>query len=130
MRNRYRHPISRLPLLDGAPAATVDRLGSLMTPVRTSPGTVLVRQGVANRQFLLVEEGTLRVERDGTQIALLGKGEFAGEMSLLGDGIATATVTAETDTVLYVSSTTEFHALLDTVLGTTITGTAAERAAV
>lgn len=130
MRNRYRHPISRLPLLDGAPAATVDRLGSLMTPVHASAGTVLVRQGAANRQFLLVEEGTLRVERDGKQIALLGPGEFAGEMSLLGDGIATATVTAQTDVALYASSTSEFHALLDTVLGRAITGTAAERAAV
>jgi CRP/FNR family cyclic AMP-dependent transcriptional regulator len=130
MRTRYRHPISRLPLLDGAPAATVDRLGSLMTSVQAAAGTVLVRQGAANRQFLLVEEGTLRVDRDGERVALLGPGEFAGEISLLGDGIATATVTAETDVVFFVSSTAEFHALLDTVLGKTITGTAAARTAV
>ncbi|MCW2713922.1 MAG: transporter ATP-binding protein [Frankiales bacterium] len=128
MWNRYRHPLGRLPLLDGASDAVVQQLASLMTSVRVPAGEVLVRQGAHNRQFLLVEEGEILVERDGVQVARLGRGDFVGEISLLGDGIATATVTAATDVVLYASSTAEFAGLLHSTVGDTITHTAAERA--
>lgn len=130
MFNRYQHPLGRLPLLDGASDAVVQRLASLMTSTQVRAGEVLVRQGAHNRQFLLIEEGNVVVERDGVHVARLGRGEFAGEISLLGDGIATATVTAETDVVLYVSSEREFYEVLHSAVGDTITHTAAERAAV
>lgn len=130
MWNRYRHPLGRLPLLDGASDAVVQRLASLMTAIDLPAGEVLVREGAANRQFILVEKGTLRVERAGSQVALVGPGEFVGEMSLLGDGTATATVTTETPVSLYVSTAAEFGGLLESTVGGAITATAAERAAV
>ena len=130
MWNRYHHPLGRLPLLDGASDAMIQRLASLMTSTQVRAGEVLVRQGAHNHQFLLIEDGNVTVERDGVQIARLGRGEFVGEISLLGDGIATATVTAKTDLVLYVSSEREFHGLLHSAVGDAITHTAAERAAV
>lgn len=130
MWNRYHHPLGRLPLLDGASDAVVQRLASLMTSTQVRAGEVLVRQGAHNRQFLLIEDGNIDVERDGVHVARLGRGEFVGEISLLGDGIATATVTAKTDLVLYVSSEREFYELLHSAVGDTITHTAAERAAV
>ena len=37
---------------------------------------VLVREGARNRQFVLLQEGTLSVTRDGRQIATLGAGDF------------------------------------------------------
>ena len=130
MWHRYRHPLGRLPLLDGASDAVVRDLASLMTSTQVRAGEVLVRQGAHNRQFLLIEEGNITVERDGVHVARLGRGEFVGEISLLGDGIATATVTAKTDLVLYVSSEREFYELLHSAVGDTITHTAKERAAV
>ena len=128
MTNRSRHPLGRLPLLDGASDAVVERLASLMTPVRLPAGRVLVHQGAPNRQFVLIEEGTVRVERAGQQVAVLGPGEFVGELSLLGDGTATATVTTTSEVAVYVSNAAEFASLLDSAaLGTTIADTAAER---
>ncbi len=129
MWNLTRHPLGTLPLLDGASDAVVERLAQLMTPVSVPAGRVLVREGALNRQFVLIEKGTVRVTRDGEQVADLGAGEFVGELSLLGDGTATATVTTLTDVDAYVSTSAEFDGLLRSTLGETIQERAAERTA-
>ena len=129
MWKRNRHPLGRLPLLDGASNAVVERLASYMTPVRLPAGVVLVAEGERNVQFVLVESGTVSVTRDGRQVAQLGAGDFVGELSLLGDGVANATVTTTTQVDAYVSSSREFDALLRSTLGDTIQATAAQRVA-
>ena len=127
MWHRTRHPLRSLPLLDGASDAVVDRLAALMTSVRIPAGDVLVVEGARNRQFFLIESGTVTVTRGGQQVAELGAGDFVGEVSLLGDGRANATVTATTDVQGWVSSSVEFDGLLHSVLGSTIQGAAATR---
>lgn len=129
MWTRHSHPLGKLPLLAGAPRSAVTRLGSLMTLVTFPAGHVLVEQGARNAQFVLVEQGTLSVTRDGVTVAQLGAGEFVGELSLLGDGRANATVTTLTDVQAYVSSSVEFDALLRSTLGETIQAEAARRSA-
>ena len=127
MWHRSRHPLGTLPLLDGASDAVVQRLASLMTGVRIPAGEVLVTEGGRNRQFFLIEQGTVRVTRAGEPVAELGAGDFVGEVSLLGDGRANATVTALTDVKGYVSSSAEFAGLLHSTLGGTIQDAAASR---
>ena len=127
MRNRTRSALRRLPLLADLPPAAVQRVEGLMTSVRVPAGEVLVRQGARNRQFVLVEQGTVQVTRDGQEVAQLGPGEFAGELSLLGDGTATATVTTLTDVVARISSRAEFDALLHSALGGRIQAAATDR---
>lgn len=127
MFHRSRHPLGTLPLLDGASDAVVERLASLMTSVRIPAGEVLVTEGSRNRQFFVLEHGTVRVTRGGQQVAELGAGDFVGEVSLLGDGRANATVTAVTDVKGYVSTSAEFDGLLHSVLGSAIQDAAASR---
>jgi CRP-like cAMP-binding protein len=127
MWHRYRHPLRSLPLLDGASDAVVDQLASLMTGVRIPAGDVLVHEGAHNAQFFVLEEGTVRVTRGGQEVAELGAGDFVGEVSLLGDGHANATVTAVTDVKGYVSSSAEFAGLLHSVVGEKIASAAAAR---
>ena len=129
MKHRTRSPLASLPLLADAPTAVLDRLETLMTPVRVRAGQVLVRQGARNRQFVLVQEGTLAVAKDGRQVADLGAGDFVGELSLLGDGTATATVTTVTDAVVWVSTSAEFDGVLHSALGTAIEAAARDRRA-
>ena len=129
MKHRTRSPLASLPLLADAPDAVLARLETLMTPVRVPAGRELVRQGTRNRQFVLVQEGTLQVTRDGRQVAELGAGDFVGELSLLGDGTATATVTTVTDTVVWVSTSAEFSGVLRSALGTAIEAAAQDRRA-
>ena len=126
MKRSPRSPLAQVPLLAAAPDAVLARLERLMTPVRVHAGEVLVREGARNRQFVLVQEGTLRVTRAGSPVAELGAGDFVGELSLLGDGTATATVTTVTDAVVWVSTSTEFDGLLRSTLGAAI-GTAAQQ---
>ena len=129
MSSSARHPLGTLPLLQDVPTAVVDRLAALMTAVRVPAGEVVISEGALNRQFVLVEHGTLHVTRDGEQIAEIGPGEFVGELSLLGDRRATATVTAVADVRAYVSSSAEFGGLLHSVLGSHIAAAAAARRA-
>lgn len=129
MFTRHRHPIGKLPLLTGVSSSVITQLGSLMTPVTFPAGQVLVRQGARSAQFVLIEQGSVRVTRDGATIAELGVGEFVGELSLLGDGRANATVTTLSEVEAYVSSSIEFEALLRTTLGETIQAEAVRRSA-
>lgn len=129
MWTRHRHPLGKLPMLAGVPSSTVMRLGSLMTSVTFPAGHVLVNEGVRNAQFILIHKGSVRVTRGDEVVAELGVGDFLGELSLLGDGRANATVTTLTAVDAYVSSSVEFDALLRSVLGDSIKLEAARRSA-
>jgi CRP-like cAMP-binding protein len=128
-RHTARSPLASLPLLADAPDAVLARLETLMTPVRVRAGEVLVREGARNRQFVLLQEGTLRVTKGGRQVAELGAGDFVGELSLLGDGTAAATVRTATDAVVWVSTSAEFDGVLHSTLGAAIEAAAQDRRA-
>jgi CRP-like cAMP-binding protein len=127
MKRHTRSPLASLAPLADAPDTVLDRLETLMTPVAVPAGRVLVREGARNRQFVLVQEGTLEVVKDGARVAELGAGDFVGELSLLGDGTATATVTTVTDAVVWVSTSAEFDGVLHSALGTAIEAAAQQR---
>jgi CRP-like cAMP-binding protein len=84
----------------------------LCTPVKLPAGKELIREGSAGHEFFVVVEGRATVEVDGETVAVLGPGEFFGEVALLDGGARTASVTAETDLVVEVISHQEFFSLL------------------
>jgi CRP-like cAMP-binding protein len=55
-------------------------------------GTIVIEQGNNNHWFFLVRRGELAVIKNKEELRRLELGDSFGEMSLLGDGIATATV--------------------------------------
>ncbi len=56
------------------------------------PGSVLARQGEAPAFLTFIADGEATVEVDGKPAALLDSGNYIGEMALVGDGCASATV--------------------------------------
>jgi CRP-like cAMP-binding protein len=69
------------------------------------PGEVVVKQGDTGRTLYLIREGTCAVDHttaDGStrEVAKLSTGDHFGEIALLRDGVRTATVRAETESVL------------------------------
>lgn len=58
------------------------------------PGETFVEQGGLPRDLVVIERGTVEVLRDGETLATLGPGEVVGEMGLLGQRRAVATVRA------------------------------------
>lgn len=61
-------------------------------------GEIVFRAGALNPFFHLVQEGELEVVKDGKIAATLGTGDFFGEISVLQDNTATATIIAKIPT--------------------------------
>lgn len=57
-----------------------------------SEGGTIIQQGNNNHWFFIVYRGQVAVFKDKEEVRRLGPGDSFGEMSLVGDGIATATV--------------------------------------
>lgn len=76
---------------------TDEQLGRIAAAAAESEhaqGEDLTEQGVIGHRFHLILDGTAEVERDGEHVADLARGDFVGELGLLGGGPSTATVRA------------------------------------
>jgi CRP/FNR family cyclic AMP-dependent transcriptional regulator len=60
-------------------------------------GTVLLEAGGSSDKLWAIEEGEVKVERDGEQVATLGAGEIVGETGVMERALRNATVTATTE---------------------------------
>jgi cAMP-dependent protein kinase regulator len=94
-----------MPLFSGVPREELVSLLTSVTPLRFSSGQTVVREGEAGDSLFLVLQGSLRVSTRGEggqdiALAVLGAGDFLGEVSLLTNRPRTATVTALTDAEL------------------------------
>jgi CRP-like cAMP-binding protein len=89
---------------------------------RVPKGSLIFRQGDAGDQMFLIGDGRVRLflEAEGYQkeFAVLGPGEFFGELSLLGDAPRTATAEAVEDTTLLPISRDVFAMLVQDDLDT------------
>ena len=79
-------------------------------PVKTyAPGEVVLERNVPLRAIFVVDEGSVRVERDDgghvITLAVLGPGQFFGEMSVVDGAPTSATVVANTATRLRMINT-------------------------
>jgi len=79
-------------------------------PVKTyAPGEVVLERNVPLRAIFVVDEGSVRVERDDgghvITLAVLGPGQFFGEMSFVNGAPTSATVVANTATRLRMINT-------------------------
>lgn len=70
----------------------LDRIAAAASETEHPEGEALTEQGVIGHRFHLILEGAAEVERDGEHLADLGRGDFVGELGLLGGGPSTATV--------------------------------------
>lgn len=77
-------------------------------------GKVLIEQGQPGRQFFIIVEGSVGVEKDGEKLAVQRGGtEFYGEIALVSGWPATATVTTEVPIKALVITPQHFKALLE-----------------
>ncbi len=77
-------------------------------------GRVLLREGDADRQFMVIVEGEVGVSRQsGSLVAVLSPGDFLGEMAMLTGERRSATATALTAVQLLVCNGGEFAALVE-----------------
>jgi D-lactate dehydrogenase len=85
--------------------------------IELGPGEVLCQEGEMGGSMFIVESGSIRVLKRGNagtpvEIAVLGRGEVAGIMSLFGDDSRSATMRAVESTILWEMRSSEFQELL------------------
>ena len=109
--------LKKVPLFSALNRRHLDVIARHADEVKRNAGTVLARQGARGLEFLLIVEGSARVEKDGKVIAHLGPGDFFGEMSLIDGKPRSATVVADAPVLLLVVDVRSFGRLLETVPG-------------
>ena len=94
------------PFFGGLPDASLDLLISMLAERRFDAGATVVTEGEPGRSMYIVQSGELVVSKLGAsgrviRMTGLGRGDFFGEMTLIEMQNRSATVVAESPTVLY-----------------------------
>ncbi|EHR06239.1 Crp/Fnr family transcriptional regulator [Bradyrhizobium sp. WSM471] len=94
------------PFFGGIPDQSLDLLMSMLVECRFDAGATVVTEGEPGRSLFIVKSGRLAVSKRANagsviQISVLQPGDFFGEMTLIEMQNRSATVIAESPTVLY-----------------------------
>ena len=84
------------PLFSDLPTAAFSELLRELTVVQRPAGEIIVVEGTPGDAFYLIAQGTVRVKKQGKELALLGAGSFFGEFAVLADQQRHATVESVT----------------------------------
>ena len=75
--------LRRVRLFDGLSDVEVAAIAALCRTASYADGERLFRQGDEEQNLVIVVEGTVEVEQNGTRVAQLGAGDTVGEMALI-----------------------------------------------
>lgn len=106
-----------VPLFSRLAARDLEEIGRLADEVDVAAGRELMREGERGLEFYVIVDGSVRVERGGRLLRMLGSGDFLGEIALLDGGPRSATATTETASRLLVLGRQEFQTLIADVPG-------------
>jgi hypothetical protein len=90
-----------LTLFAALPMQTIEGLARRLTPTFVARGVNVITAGDPGDSYYCVADGELSVTRDGLLVNHLIRGDGFGELALLRDVPRQATVTADSDAVLY-----------------------------
>jgi CRP/FNR family cyclic AMP-dependent transcriptional regulator len=117
--NAYVEHLAQVPLFSGCNKTELKSLARRTTDVKVHAGEVIIRERQGAYDFFIVVEGKAEVSRGGRPVAVLGPGDFFGELGLLDPGLRDATVTALTPLEIIVLPQWDFEAALDEAPGMT-----------
>lgn len=95
---RYERLLRAAPVFSALPAEVLERILSAGAERTYAEGEHVVRAGHPGDELYVVLEGSVRIERDGRLVRMLGKGELFGEIAILDGGRRTADAVAERPT--------------------------------
>jgi CRP/FNR family cyclic AMP-dependent transcriptional regulator len=109
--------VARVPLFSDLAPADLEALARMLSPRRYARDEVILLQGNTDSDLFIIERGSVRVvltSADGREVvlALLGPGEFFGELSLLDGQPGHADVIAQDDCSLLRLSRERFQGFL------------------
>lgn len=86
--------LKKIPLFEAVPEDALSKVAPFVQLEEHSEGAEVVKEGGYANDFYAIQEGTVKVEREGQHLADLGPGDVFGEQGLLERQERSATVTA------------------------------------
>lgn len=94
--------VESVPMFAKTPEQFVRRVCQKLEPRLYQPDDVLMLQGDEGDEMLFILSGSVAVDVNGMQVAVLGGGSFLGEGAVVGDGFRNATCKAASFCRVYV----------------------------
>jgi CRP-like cAMP-binding protein len=89
--------LKKIPLFAEVPDDVLAKVAPWATVEEWPEGKEIVKEGGFSNHFYAIQDGTVKVERDGQHLADLGPGDVFGEQGLLEKQERSATVTATSE---------------------------------
>lgn len=99
---RSRLLLAEMHAFAGCSRSQLARIARWGDVAEAGPGDVLVREDHTDFWFFVILAGSVRVTRQGREVATLRRGDHFGEVAIIGFGPQPATVTAMEPTLLFV----------------------------
>jgi Cyclic nucleotide-binding domain len=90
-----------IPIFAALPAPELEGVAKELEPVSVRAGTTVFCEGDAGDRYFAVSSGSLCIVRQGELVQTVSRGQGFGEIALIRDVPRQATVTAESDALLY-----------------------------
>ena len=90
----------KVPIFEFLSYADIIRVLGIADLFKVPSGHLICKEGDAGSEIMLVVQGSVEVQKAGKRLALLGKGDFFGEMGMLGVAPRSATIVAQEATNL------------------------------
>ena len=107
--------LSKIWLFSTSSAKDLRTIRKALEEVTVPPGRLLCEQGTIGREFFLIVSGQASVRRNNRKVAILGPGQYFGELALLDRRPRSASVTSDSDMTLLVLGQRQFNGILDSV---------------
>lgn len=105
--------LKRVPLFSECSKRELGEVASIADELHMPAGRVLIEEGAAGREFILVADGSVEVRRGGRRLRTEAGPSFFGEIALLTGRPRSATVTTTTPVRAFVVTDRAFNRLLE-----------------
>jgi CRP-like cAMP-binding protein len=105
--------LEAVPLFAGTTADVLDSVADLSGETRFAAGQPIVLQGQVGNGLYIVVAGEVRVMKDGKEVALLGPGDFLGELAVIDQQPRSASAYAVSPTTCLVLASWDLLAQLE-----------------
>lgn len=111
-RDQYLEHLQDVPMFSACTKRDLQLIGRHAENLTLPAGKVVMEEGRSGDEFFIIAAGKATVSRDGNDVAVLGPGDYFGELALLDRAPRNATVTADTELEVFLLGRREFNGLL------------------
>lgn len=105
--------LKQVPLFAELGPKELELLARQLHERRFSEGAAVTTEGETGAGFFVIVEGNAAVSVAGEEKAVLGPGDYFGEIALIDDGVRSASLTAATDLLCYGMTPWEFRPFVE-----------------